>query len=241
MAKQDGSQRIKQLQRISKMEIKKLFFPSRCGGCGKLIKVNETVCRECGESLMRIAQPACRHCGMSLDDCTCDTQAFYFENYAAAFIYQGATVEMLHGMKFHRKKEIAVYFARSLAQTAARAFPDAEFDLVIGIPMTKRDIKQRGYNQSDIMSKHTARFLHTAYSSSALIKTRETEKQHTLNSQQRKINLAGAFSADKNAVDSKTVLLCDDIRTTGSTLYYATDALLSAGAKAVYCVTVALV
>ncbi|MCQ2463786.1 MAG: ComF family protein [Clostridia bacterium] len=223
------------------MKIKRIFFPSRCGGCGKLIKVNETVCRQCGDSLMRIAQPACRHCGMSEDDCNCDTQAFYFENYAAAFIYQGAAVEMLRSMKFHGKKENAVWLARLLAQTAARAFPDAEFDLVIGIPMTKRDIKQRGFNQSDIMAKHTARFLHTAYSSSALFKTRETEKQHMLNSQQRKINLAGAFSADKNAVEGKIILLCDDIRTTGSTLYYATDALISAGARAVYCVTAALV
>lgn len=222
------------------MKIKRLFFPARCAACGKLIKVNETVCPGCADNLMKIEQPACRHCGMSPENCICDRQAFYFENFAASFLYEGAAMEMLRSMKFRGKREYALFFARHMAQTAARAFPDAEFDLVVGIPMTKEDVKSRGFNQSSTMAKHIAQFLHVPFSESALTKIKKTQKQHTLNFTQRKTNPAGAFAADKAVVQGKTVLLCDDIRTTGGTLYYAGEALISAGAQAVYYVTAAL-
>jgi ComF family protein len=107
--------------------------------------------------------------------------------------------------------------------------------------MTKKAEKERGYNQSEILAQALAKRLALPYIKGATIKVRGTPPQKTLTRREREKNLAGCFKADKKLVNGKTLILVDDVLTTGATANAVCDALKKAGAKAVYFATVASV
>jgi len=106
--------------------------------------------------------------------------------------------------------------------------------------MTDKARKLRGYNQSEIIARQTAKRLFLPCIDT-LIKSKETPKQHYLSAESRQKNLADAISLKDGAdLKGKTVLICDDIKTTGSTLLICEQLLLKAGASDVYCAVAAI-
>lgn len=216
------------------------LFPKRCCSCGELITPSEYACVDCSGGITRIYPPVCLHCGMSRDGCICSDKRLIFEHIAAPFIYDGTVRKLLGAFKFDGERDLKEFFAVYMAQTAAREYFDVHFDFVTGVPMTAAEKRKRGYNQSELLAKRVGELLEIEFSGRLLQKTAETQKQHTLTAAERRINLVGAFSAEPKLVAGKTVLLCDDIKTTGSTLYNCCDILKNAGADAVYCLCAAL-
>jgi len=98
---------------------------------------------------------------------------------------------------------------------------------------------ERGYNQADLIAKPLARAADILYSSDALVRIRETISQVGLEQSKRRENLRGAFSASARWLQGKTILLIDDVATTGSTLSSAAEALNKSGAREVYALTAA--
>lgn len=111
--------------------------------------------------------------------------------------------------------------------------------ILIPVPLGKRRLKERGYNQVGLVAQPLAYQMKWIYRPEALWKTRETRSQVGLNVSQRHENVENAYQADPSAVTGRTILIIDDVATTGSTLYACTNALLSAGAQAVYALTIA--
>jgi ComF family protein len=103
-------------------------------------------------------------------------------------------------------------------------------DLVTYVPMHKKELGERGYNQSGIAARKIARVLGVSCSGRALVKLKQTKKQADLSKKARSSNLAGAFSADRHIVQGKNILIIDDIITTGSTINECRNALMAAGA-----------
>jgi ComF family protein len=114
-----------------------------------------------------------------------------------------------------------------------------EIDLVIPMPLGKKRMQERGYNQVALFAEPLAYTLGWEYAPRALWKARETRSQVGLNISQRKKNVDDAYQADAAVVRGKTVLLMDDVATTGSTVSASTKALLDAGARDVYVLTIA--
>ena len=114
-----------------------------------------------------------------------------------------------------------------------------EIELVIPIPLGKKRLQERGYNQVALFAEPLAYALGWDYAPRALWKARETRTQVGLNISQRKENVDHAYQADAAIVKRKSVLLMDDVATTGSTIASSTEALLSAGARDVYAITIA--
>jgi competence protein ComFC len=112
-------------------------------------------------------------------------------------------------------------------------------ELLIPVPLGKRRLKERGYNQVALVARPLAYRLRLSYEPDALRKTRETRSQVGLSVSQRSENVQGAYQADSKVVKGKSVLTMDDVATTGSTISACTAALLSAGAKEVYVLTIA--
>ncbi len=100
-------------------------------------------------------------------------------------------------------------------------------------------MKERGYNQVGLVAKPLAALLHYKYKPLALVRLRDTKSQVGLSAEERKENVVDAFYADPQAVSQKTLLLIDDVATTGATLSSCSNALLRAGAKSVYALTLA--
>ena len=112
-------------------------------------------------------------------------------------------------------------------------------DILLPVPLGKNRLKERGYNQVALVARPLAYEVGLAYSPDALWKARETRSQVGLTVSQRRENVDGAYQADVRAVKDKSVILMDDVATTGSTIVAGTAALLSAGAKEVYAITIA--
>ena len=114
-----------------------------------------------------------------------------------------------------------------------------QMDLLIPVPLGKKRIKERGYNQIALVAQPLAYQLEIRYEPGALWKTRETRSQVGLTVSQRSENVQDAYQADSKVVNDKSILIMDDVATTGSTISACTAALRSAGAREVYVLTIA--
>jgi len=110
---------------------------------------------------------------------------------------------------------------------------------ILPVPLGKNRLKERGYNQVALVARPLAYEVGMEYIPQALKKTRETRSQVGLTLTQRHENVHNAYWADSQLVKGKSVLLMDDVATTGSTISACTESLLSAGAQEVYVLTIA--
>jgi ComF family protein len=140
-------------------------------------------------------------------------------------------------MKYRRN----IGFGESIAMQMADFVGSLHWptELLIPVPLGKKRLKERGYNQVALVARPLAYQLGLSYEPDALRKARETRSQVGLSVSQRSENVQDAYQADARIVKGKSVLIMDDVATTGSTLSACTAALLSAGAKEVYVLTIA--
>ncbi|MBR3755228.1 MAG: ComF family protein [Clostridia bacterium] len=216
-----------------------LLFPARCHGCDRIIQRDVFLCDACLKTAERLENP-CTGCGKPEGECDCGKNKFTL-NITAPFAYSGSIVSAIYRFKFGGDRNVHAYLAEYMAESVKEKFDGVGFDFVTCVPQTARRKRQRGYNQSALLAKSCAKLLGLPCKE-ALLKTRNTKDQHKLKAKERAENLKGAFSVnDTSVVSGKTVLLCDDIKTTGATLNECRKTLLKAGAKEVYCVTAAVV
>jgi ComF family protein len=134
--------------------------------------------------------------------------------------------------------------AGELASLMVSAWPRWEqaIDLVIPIPLHPDRLRERGYNQSELLVREIEQELGWEVDSEALVRRRKTRPQIYLNHEERRLNVLGAFEGNRERVRNRRVLLVDDVCTTGATLEAAARALLDAGALSVsaYCLTTAV-
>ena len=143
----------------------------------------------------------------------------------------------LHTMKYRRNIGIGDSLARQLAEFVRRLGWDV--DLLIPVPLGKIRLKERGYNQVGLVAQPLAYEVGLQYVPNALWKSRETRSQVGLSISQRRENVQKAYQTDPEIVKRKSILLMDDVATTGSTIQSCTETLLSAGADSVYALTIA--
>jgi ComF family protein len=112
-------------------------------------------------------------------------------------------------------------------------------EILMPVPLGKNRLKERGYNQVGLVARPLAYRLRLKYEPNALWKVRETRSQVGLTVSQRRENVQNAYQADSKIGNRKSILLMDDVATTGSTIFACTEALLSAGAQEIYVLTIA--
>jgi len=112
-------------------------------------------------------------------------------------------------------------------------------EIMMPVPLGKNRLKERGYNQVGLVARPLAYRLGLKYEPHALWKMRETRSQVGLTVSQRRENVQDAYQADSKVVSQKSILIMDDVATTGSTIAACTEALLSAGAQGIYVLTIA--
>ena len=140
-------------------------------------------------------------------------------------------------LKYHQEIGLGEALAWNLA-----VFLDElgwQADGIIPIPLSKQRLTERGYNQVDLIAHPLARLMGWRYLRGALHRSRHTQAQVGLSGAVRRKNVLGAFMAQPRLVSGKTVLLVDDITTTGATIGSASASLIQAGATRVYALTVA--
>lgn len=223
---------------VSKKEyLISIFFPKHCPFCDRPMEIHRTYCEECEAELPWVPAGAlCSKCGKK--NCICGESPF-LKNLFVPFVYDGAAANAVKNLKFYNKRGYSRPLGHLLANFI-RQKETAHFDCILPIPMTKRDIRKRGYSQSDLIARFVGEALGIPVERNHLIKIHQTEKQHLLNAEERKINLKDAFALKKpEALKGKSILLCDDVITTGATLQEAAKTLREAGITDISAVVVA--
>ncbi len=199
------------------------------------------MCADCEKNLPRISGVSCRKCGREKDKCSCKGAEKYFDSIAAPFYFCGCVRKGIHAFKFRKSLRNNEAYAEEMAKTVSEKFGDITFDFITEVPMTRKSIRQRGYNQCFWLAKGLSEKLGIEHKPDTLVKLYETGKQHVISFYLRKGNLTGVFDVgNPDEIEGKTILLCDDISTSGETLNECAKMLWLYGAKEIYCVTVAL-
>ncbi len=210
----------------------------------KLQSGEQFFCDECFEKLPRNDGYVCAHCGRSVispvefcDECT--GIEWSFEMARSPFCYAPPVNEMIKKQKYSGKKYTSEIFAPFLSAYLVKYFLDA--DVLTFVPMTKKALRKRGYNQAELLCKEISKETGFAYAD-LLEKTADTEHQAKLNRNERLTNLKNTFKVRNTAlVENKRIVLIDDVLTTGATAETVSAALKKAGAAKVYVLTVSSV
>ncbi len=213
-------------------------LPRKCPLCGKIIAANERICGSCSDTLVTVRTPICRVCGREMFECICEYEEVWFDRCVSPFVYTRSARTGVKRLKYKNSTETAGFFGRRMALIVQQEYKRFDIDVVTGVPMHASDLQERGYNHAALLGRSVAKTLGLRYSSNLLNKPRSTKKQHTLNRADRRRNVSGAYKVSRpETVQGMTILLCDDVTTTGSTLSECARALKAAGAKRVLCVT----
>lgn len=227
-----------------------IVLPPRCLGCGVLVGEPGAVCPACWGGIDFIAPPMCRCCGLPFDydegaDAVCGDCARHQPLYGrarSAMVYNDASRRLVLAFKHADRIDAAPAWGDWLARAGADLLADA--DLLVPVPLHRRRLIARRYNQAALMAQALGRISGLPVSIDALRRVRATPSQGRLNRSQRARNVAGAFAARdsrRNALRGAHVLLVDDVLTTGATLTACIRPLLHAGAANVDVLTLARV
>ena len=225
------------------MNIKRIilsvFFPERCSICGRIKPFLKSYCHVCGVDDIILSTSTCQECGHENCICSQDVTA-KLVNFTAVYKYSGQIKNSLMRFKFFGESSYAEIFGKAMADRVKAVYSGVNFDGVCFVPMTKTSQTHRGYNQSELLAFKVADELKLSVIP-CLEKIKTTENQKDLSASQRIANVKNSFRINpKNDIAGKTLILCDDIKTTGATLSECRSALLTAGARDVYCVCLAL-
>ena len=217
-----------------------MFFTKHCPYCNKVIGKENIVCEECGESLPRIKQEKCKYCGAEKIRCDCKHHKMGYDGISAPFYYEKSIRKSIGLLKFNGKDFISKRLSDDVAESVKSDFKDIDFDMICYVPFSNGSKLTRKYNPSELLAKHLSKNLKIPLRP-VLIKLYENENQRNLNMTERIGNVFGVFDVLDNAdVKDKTILLVDDVKTTGATLSNCAWILKIRGAKNVYCATVAI-
>ena len=192
--------------------------------------------------LERITPPVCVQCGTGVPGAfdlvalcaACRSHPHLFEAARAPWQYRGTGEELLRQFKYRGRWRIGTWLARHMAMTAQAWLPLEDITAIIPVPLHWVKQRLRGVNPAQELAARVARILKKPCLTGALRRRRWTSSQTRLNWQQRQRNVHEAFTAQAARVRGETVLLIDDVLTSGATVNACARALTQAGARRVF-------
>lgn len=215
-------------------KILNIFFPKRCCGCDKIAEKNSPVCKECAKKVLYPSKhpSRCDICFLPKKECVCSSHLFY-DKISAPFINEGSVKKTVSKMKFYGRLDLIKPFAELMAQSLRDRKMLDGIDIITFIPMENFAKFKRGYNQAHLLANELSTI--TGKPCVPLLeKIFATPAQHSLRKISRSGNLLGVYEPIKenlSQIKDKTVLIIDDVITTGGTVNEAAKTLLIFGAN----------
>lgn len=210
----------------------RLVYPVKCMVCEAILKEESPVClcEPCRKDLKRYGKGFFRSAELSPID-----------GLFAAFYYSGGMETAIQSFKFRNQPRLSGTISRLLYEELEKQSMTPEFDFIIPVPMHPRKKRQRGYNQSELIARQLGEYLNKEVRTDILKKTVYTHPQSRLKKKDRINNLEGAFSVSQDVfVEGKSVLLVDDVLTTGTTLKTCAEILKEKGVSIIYGIVIAI-
>ena len=217
------------------------IFPPLCIGCNSLVSYYNTLCSDCFKLLQSPAY-VCKICSVDLEldlesnvCASCINNNYHFNRLEYCFKYSELASKLLVQFKHYKRFECNSLFTNWLNQKLQIVAKEEDIDIIIPIPISYRSLLNRSYNHSALIAKQLSKRSNLYYNPMILYK-KHVLKQSRLSLSKRKTNLKKAFyiPVKKQAlINNKTILLLDDVITTGNTIHYASKVLKKHGAKKV--------
>lgn len=239
--KQAGIDRIRQADRLRALlgALLVQIYPNRCPVCNRVL-YEALICPQCAAKLKYNTGSVCFSCGKPLEDeeqeyCfDCMEKKHEFRQGRAVFQYQGAVQGILYRYKYSNRRDYTEFLAAEAARMYAGWVRKLGIDLAVPIPLSRKRMRQRGYNQAEVFARRFCELCGLRCSTKLLVRTRNTAPQKKLSAQERKNNMKNAFKINGNVVNLNRILLVDDIYTTGSTIDAAALAFRQSGIENIY-------
>lgn len=225
------------------------IWPRNCEVCGRVVdRPRRYICSDCLNRLPLVqVNGCCRQCGRPAEKLDgeflcedCRTHHPKFDRVASAFYFENETREMVNAFKFRNHYWLRDDFVDWLEGTVRARFRVDEIEGVLPMPSTLWHRLDRGYNQCVYLTKALAKRINRPYLRGVLWRAGNPKRQGGLNEHDRRTNIKGTFAVHRpQLIRKKTILVVDDILTTGSTLSECAAELKQAGARRVWCVTLA--
>jgi ComF family protein len=230
-----------------------IVYPKTCVICKKKIKghgsIDNVICAECWGKVKKNLPPFCHCCGRNLhrtksvkNICVaCVKKPPHFDRAFSPCVYEGTIKELIHEFKYKNKEHLGSTLSRLMVEFIKEYNVPVEFlDLIVPLPLHKTRLREREFNQAQILSRHIAKEFNKEVSSDSLIRHRYTRTQTELNPEERILNVKDCFSVkEPEIIKNKNILLVDDVSTTQATSSEAAFALKESGANIVFVLTLA--
>jgi len=227
-----------------------ILFPPLCHLCRSFIPQAGVlhICPDCLAQISFITDNFCPTCGVpfaapSLQPHRCGPCLLHappFDSCRSATLYDGPVRELIHRVKYDGKGHLALPLGLLMADVLDDFRREAAPELIVPVPLHKKRVRQRGYNQSQLIAEELGKRWQVPVSVGNLQRLRWTEPQTALPAGERKVNVLGAFGVKyPERLEGRRVLLVDDVLTTGSTVRACAAALEEADVAALHVATVA--
>lgn len=231
-----------------------VLLPAPCRICGQTLTGASRIpiCEACLDGFGRIGAPLCAGCGRPFEPAAahaarplcrlCRANVYAFERARSFATYNETLSQAILLMKYDQVTRLGGWFAARLAEIVQREASEWRADAIVPVPLHPARLRERGYNQAEVIARPLARLLNLPCESRLLIRTKPRPSRLLLSRRERWTSVRGAYAMRPGReVDNRRILLVDDVMTTGATLDACSRALKRAGASAVLGLTVARV
>ena len=220
-----------------------MLYPKKCPLCHQILKEKQQlICPHCSKKIRPISGPRCMKCGrpvkMEEEYCEdCKKGVHHFTEGRSIFLYGAIWRQSLVRFKYYGCREYGDFYAKAMYVFGKKYLDRWNPELLVPVPLYSRKKRMRGFNQAAYLAEQLSRFTGIPWEDQLVQKIRSTKSQKKLNAIQRRQNLKDAYLV-KRKLPGISVLVVDDVYTTGSTMDAMAMCLLEAGAREVYFLTV---
>lgn len=223
-----------------------LIYPSVCPVCDRVTsRFAADICPDCQRRLSFVGRSYCMTCGKPVDEADeycadCKGRRHIYDEGRSLLVYDEYASASVYRFKYRGRREYAACYARLMHERLERKIRSWDPDVMIPVPVHKSRLKKRGYNQAALIADELAKRTGIPVDKGLILRKVATGAQKNLSAAERQKNLKKAFIATGNVVKYRTVLIVDDIYTTGATMDALAAVLKDAGIRKVYFVTLCI-
>ena len=222
-----------------------MIFPKRCAVCDSVLPLGQKeICEKCKKSLAYFTGALCLKCGKPVKEeeefCyDCKKKEHFYNQGAALFPYEYIRPS-LYRFKYAGRKEYGIFYGRQMAACFREKKEQWKPQALVPVPMYKRKEKKRGYNQAELIAKELSKSWKIPVYTKLVVRCKNTKPMKEIVGTDRQNNLKKAFKLGANDVKLNTIIIIDDIYTTGSTIDAVARVCRKAGIKNIYFMTVSI-